>query len=293
MTSSLLPPIDIKEIQAKSILTPSKLPDADFVINPYIGCRFGCTYCYASFMARYSGKDIHDWGKFVYAKTNAPELLEKELKKLKNFGQSKSICISSVTDPYQGVEAKYRLTRQCLEVLADYGFEGTIGILTKSDLVLRDSDILKRLKNVEVGLTITSTDDSISRYFEQFAPTVSQRLKALKELNAQHIKTYAFVGPLLPHFVADPQKLDQLFREVSETGTKEVYVEHLNLSNYILGRLRTEMPDLDKTIVTKFYESKTVGYREELDMLIGECVTRYGLSLRLGGTIYHKDSLPN
>ena len=87
--------------------------------------------------------------------------------------------MSSVTDPYQGLEAKYQITRKCLEELNRFGFEGTTSILTKSDLVTRDIDILKKLQAI-VGVTITSTDDSISRYFEKYAPSVSQRFNALK-----------------------------------------------------------------------------------------------------------------
>lgn len=281
--------VEVKEIQSKSILTPSKLPDADYVINPYTGCAFGCTYCYASFMGRYVGKSNDDWGNYVHVKTNAPELLEKDLKKLKNKGQGKSIFFSSVTDPYQGMEAKYQLTRKCLEILFGYGFEGQISILTKSHMVLRDIDILKQLKNVEVGFTITSTDDKISRYFEKKAPNVSQRLDAMKQLNATGIKTYAFVGPLLPHFVAEPEVLDTLFKAIVETGTKELYVEHINLSTYILNRLKKEMPDMDTTILAKFYSSKDKSYQNELNKVILELAEKYDLKLRLDLPIYHNN----
>ena len=139
---------EIKEIEAKSILSPSRLKDADydFSCNPYTGCRFGCVYCYASFMARYVGKNVSDWGEFVYAKVNAPELLEKEVNKLKDLGKGKVIWFSSVTDPYQGLEAKYQLTRKCLEALVKVGYKGSASFLTKSDLVLRDIDIFKKLK---------------------------------------------------------------------------------------------------------------------------------------------------
>lgn len=104
---------EVKEIQAKSILSKTALKDADFdySVNPYYGCRFGCVYCYASFMSRFVGKNIADWGNFVFAKVNAPELLEKEIKRLPDKGKGKVIWFSSVTDPYQGLEAKYELIR--------------------------------------------------------------------------------------------------------------------------------------------------------------------------------------
>ncbi len=279
--------MEVKEINAKSILVLSKLPDTDYVINPYTGCAFGCAYCYASFMGRYIGKDIADWGNYVYVKMNAATLLRNELKKIK--GKSKSIFFSSVTDPYQGLEAKYKLTRQCLEILVESNFEGTASILTKSHLVLRDVDIFKKLKNIEVGLTITTTDDTISRYFEKMAPNVSQRLDTLTKLNNNSIKTYAFVGPLLPHFVSQPAILDELFKAIANTGTKELYVEHINLSNYILERLKKELPDLDDAIMKTFYSSKDKSYREELNNIVLALVKKYNFKLRLGSTIYHKD----
>ena len=180
--------MDFKEIQAKSILSPCGIPGIDYVINSYTGCRFGCTYCYASFMGRFlKDKGIKDWGQYVYAKINAPELLIKELSKLKDKGKGLEIFLSSVTDPYQGVEAKYQLTRKCLEVIRDCGFEGNISILTKSNLVLRDVDIFKALKHVVVGLTVTSYNDSISRYFEKYAPNVTDRFDALEKLNTSYV----------------------------------------------------------------------------------------------------------
>lgn len=278
--------MEIKEIEAKSILTKSKLPDTDYVVNPYTGCKFGCVYCYASFMARYVGKETSDWGNFVYVKTNANTLLREEIKKLKNNGKGVSIFFSSVTDPYQGLEAKHQLTRKCLEVLVDYGFEGTVSILTKSPMVTRDIDLFKKLKNLEVGLTITSTEDKISRFFEKNAPGVSQRFEALKELNESVIRTYAFVGPLLPSYINERDNLDILFKEIKEAGTTELYVEHINLSKYIYDRLKEEIKD---ETVEMFNNSKKKEYREELDRIVKELIRKYELKLKTGDTLYHKD----
>lgn len=281
--------MEIKEIQSKSILTKSKLPDADYVVNPYTGCRFGCVYCYASFMARYVGKETSDWGEFVYIKTNAPELLKKEIRRLKNKGKGLKILFSSVTDPYQGAEAKYQITRKCLQVLVDYGFEGLVSILTKSEMVTRDIDLLKKLKNVEVGLTITSIDDNVSRFFEKYAPNVSQRFKALEKLNNTGIKTYAFVGPLLPNYINKKDSLDLIFKKIKDSGTSDIYVEHINLSKYIYERLKNELPNLDNKESEMFDKSKNKDYRTELDKIVKELVNKYDLKLRLDDTIYHKD----
>lgn len=282
---------EIKEITAKTILSPSTLKEADYdySCNPYIGCRFGCVYCYASFMGRMVGKKTNDWGNFVYPKINAPELLKKEIAKLKNNGQGKIIWFSSVTDPYQGLEAKYQLIRKCLQVLLDCNFRGAISFLTKSDLVLRDIDILKQLKNVEVGMTITSTDDSISRYFEKFAPPVTTRLTALKKLHDEGIKTYAFIGPLLPHFVANKTELTRLFKSVHEAGVREIYFEFLNLSGYIRNRLKNELKDIDVNIWNEFYASQSNDYRKEFSKVVYELVEKFGFKLRMEKTLYHKE----
>jgi len=283
-------PFEIKEIEAKGILSKCGIPGIDFAINPYIGCRFGCKYCYASFMGRFVGKKINDWGGYVYPKINAPELLKKEVeKKLPHKGKGKEIFLSSVTDPYQGLEAKYQLTRKCLEVLADWGFEGTLSILTKSNLVTRDIDVLKRFQQAVVGLTVTSADDGISRYFEKYAPPVSERFEALKKLNLAGIKTYAFIGPLLPHFVADEAGMEKVFHKLVEAGTKDIYVEHLNLSSYIRGRLMDEMKGSDKDIVAKFYSSQSKAYREDLGKLVRKLVEKYHMNLLLDLVIFHTE----
>jgi len=106
--------IRVNEINAKSILQKSGLPDADWVINPYSGCRFACKYCYAAFVGKFRHPG-EEWGSYLDVKINAPELLKRELKKkLKNNKDIGTIFLSSVTDPYQGMEAKYQLTRKCL-----------------------------------------------------------------------------------------------------------------------------------------------------------------------------------
>jgi len=281
--------LEIKEIIAKSILVTSKLPECDFVINPYTGCRFGCSYCYASFMGRFVNKNISDWGDYVYAKINAPELLKKEIVKLKDKGKGKTILLSSVTDPFQGIEAKYKLSYKCLKVLADYGFEGEVSILTKSPLVMKSLPILKKLKNVDVGLTITSTDDKISRYFEKFAPSASQRLETLKKLNEEGIKTYAFFGPLLPHFVANKEEIKKVLDAIYQTGTRRLFVEHINLSKYIKDRMIEELKDADNDFLEKFYFSQSKDYREELNKMILELLKEYDFEL-LHEIIYHKEN---
>ena len=192
----------IREIKAKSILTKSGIPGVDYCINPYVGCSHGCRYCYATFMKRYSGH-TEAWGSFVDVKINAPEILQKQLKRAKRG----RVLISSVTDAYQPIESKYKLTRQCLEILLQNQFP--VDILTKSPLVLRDTDLIKKFKDIEVGITITTNDEKMQKIFEPNAPSIMARIRTLKALHDKGINTYAFIGPVLP---MNPEALSEKIR---------------------------------------------------------------------------------
>lgn len=179
----------INEIKAKGILSKSKV--FDYVINPYVGCQHGCIYCYARFMKRFTGHR-EPWGEFVDVKINAPELLHKEIAK-KPIGR---VWISGVCDPYQPLETRYGLTQKCLEILVQHDWP--ITIQTKSALVLRDMELLKEANKIEVGLTVTTGDETIRRIFEPNAPPIRERIRALEELHLAGITTYAMIAPMLP-----------------------------------------------------------------------------------------------
>jgi len=279
------------EIVAKSMLVKSKLPGADYVVNPYVGCAFGCLYCYASFMGRFVKEPINNWGNYIYVKSNALDVFERDLVRLRNSGAKPSILLSSVTDPYQGVEGKYQLTRGILQILAREPYPGPVSILTKSPMVLRDVDILRQLPCVEVGMTVTTTDDKISRFLEVRAPSASRRIKALEALRNQGLETYAFVGPLLPHFRHEPAALEDLFRELARVGVGSVFVEHINLRPYIRERL---FPIIDKepaAVQSVYQGAGKSDHRKALDGVIAELLKKYGLALRLDQVLYH-DNLP-
>ena len=179
----------IKEIQAKNILSKSKV--YDWTINPYVGCQHGCIYCYAKFMKRFSGHK-ENWGEFVDVKINAPELLNQEIKKKKKG----RVWVSGVCDPYQPVEKKYELTKKCLEILQRNNWP--VVIQTKSPLVLRDLELLKKFQKIEVGFTITTGDEKIKQIFEPRTSSIEKRVQALERLHQEGIKTYAMIAPLLP-----------------------------------------------------------------------------------------------
>jgi DNA repair photolyase len=186
----------VREIEAKSILNPSKI--YDYCVNPYTGCEVGCVYCYAAlFMRRYSGHS-EPWGEFVDVKVNAPALLAKQIVKAKRG----TIWFASVCDPYQPLEERYALTRRSLEVLVGRDFP--VEIQTKSARVRRDLDVIRRIPDVEVGFTIATDDETIAGMFEPRASPVGERVEVLREFKAAGVSTFAFAGPLLP---GNPEKL--------------------------------------------------------------------------------------
>lgn len=179
----------IKETLPKSVLSISKI--YPYVINPYTGCQHNCSYCYARYMKRFTGH-LEPWGQFVDVKINAPDLLRLEITK-KKPGR---VWISGVCDPYQPLEAKYRLTRQCLEILSQNNWPVTVQ--TRSPLVIRDIDILTKGKDFEVGFSIPTADDNIRFLFEPNAPPIKARVSALDELHQDGIRTFAMIAPMLP-----------------------------------------------------------------------------------------------
>ena len=212
----------IKEVQSKSILSNSKV--YPYVINPYTGCQHSCSYCYARFMKRFTGHR-EPWGQFVDVKINAPDLLTREIAK-KKPGR---VWVSGVCDPYQPLEVKYQLTRQCLQTLAQNDWPVTVQ--TRSPLVLRDLDILRNGKDFEVGFSITTADDGIRKLFEPLAPPIRTRIDALEDLHRAGIRTYAMIAPMLPGAEDLPEllagKIDRvLFDRMNYNHANWVYREN-------------------------------------------------------------------
>jgi DNA repair photolyase len=172
-------------------------------------------------MKRFTGHE-EPWGSFVDARVNAPDVLERQLRR----ARPGPVLLSSVTDPYQPAEEHYRLTRACLGALLRHGFP--VDILTKSPLVLRDLDLLRGAPNVSVGLTVTTDREAVREAFEPGAPPIRARLEALGELRRQGVPTYAFVGPILP---MDPERLGAALGPLVD----HVYVDLLNYPGQVAG----------------------------------------------------------
>ncbi|KDN79497.1 radical SAM protein [Streptomyces olindensis] len=278
------------EIEAKTLIQKSKTPSNDYVINPYTGCVLGCAYCFASFAGRQFGRSVKEWGDYLYVKKNAVELARTELAKMPQDKRQGTMLLSSVTDPYQGHETKYRLTRGILRELQAVGYPGLVRILTKSPVVTRDIDLLSGLPRAEVGMSVTTTDDKVSRWLEVRAPLASRRLRTLAELNEAGIATYAFVGPLLPHFATQPELLDDLFGQLLEAGVREVFMEHINLKRYIRERMDQVLADEPEEVREAYLQARTKEHREQLDVIVTELLNRHGLRLRFEEVVHHDDN---
>jgi len=277
----------VKEVRCKSAIVKSKLPDADYVINPYTGCEFGCSYCYASFMCRFVNEPISSWGNFINPKINIIEVLKKQLDS-KSILKDKSILMSSVTDPYTYIEQKYELTRGILVNLFLSNWAGRISLLTKSPLVTRDIDIFKQLQHCEVGMTITSNDNQISKTLEKNAPFVRARIKALEMLNNNGIKTYAFIGPIIPSYMEDMKGLDNLFEQLKSVGVDQVYMEFMNLKsvkNNVISALEHEYSSEQINAFLKNLANQDDLKKQET--AIKQIVNKHNIVLKLSEVIQH------
>ncbi|HVP66448.1 MAG TPA: radical SAM protein [Anaeromyxobacteraceae bacterium] len=214
----------VREIRSRTVLTKTRIPGSEYCVNPYVGCAHGCSYCYASFMKRFTGH-AEPWGGFVDVKVNAPEVLRRQLARARRG----SVLVGTVTDPYQPAERRYRVTRGCLEALADARFP--VSVLTRSPLCTRDIDVFRRFEGLSVGLSITTDRDDVRRVFEPHAPSIPERLEALRALHAAGVRTHVFAGPLLP---MDPERLAEAIAESAD----EVLVDRLNYPQKVVSLYR-------------------------------------------------------
>ena len=233
-----LPPFKttVTEERARKIITRNESPDISFdrSINPYRGCEHGCVYCFARPTHAYMGLSPGlDFESQLFAKPDAPELLERELSA--PGYEPRMIAIGTNTDPYQPIERRYGLMRRILEVLERAGHP--VGIVTKSALVQRDIDILQRMARrnlVKVALSVTTLDARIARTMEPRAATPLRRLETLKRLSDAGVPTSVMVAPVIP--ALNDQEIERILDAASVAGVKE--------AGYVLLRLPLEVRDL-------------------------------------------------
>jgi DNA repair photolyase len=247
--------IEVNEIKCKSALSPSGLPEFDYSLNPYRGCVHGCAYCYAPNIMRIPR---NKWGCFVDVKSNIPIILAKELK----TRERGVVGISLTTDPYQPAEEKYKLTRYCLEQLLRFDFP--VSIITKSPLVTRDLDILSNFKELEVGLTLTTINETERKLLEPNAPSIESRIMALEQLNRAGITTYAFFGPLYP--TLSEYDIKELVEKIRYAGVKKIMADRLNLKPGIWGSLRSALGENAQE--TEIWKESVMGKGVRYDKLL-------------------------
>ncbi|MDD5616868.1 MAG: radical SAM protein [Candidatus Methanoperedens sp.] len=251
----------IKEIKVKTALSPSQLPGLDYALNPYRGCAHACVYCYAPSVIHW---DKGKWGELVEVKINLLRILSKELR-VKKKGV---VGLGTVTDPYQPAEKKYEITRRCLELLLMHDFP--VCIQTKSSLVLRDIDLLKEFKNVEVGITLTALDDSVREKLEPGATSVKERLRALAELRQNGIRTWVFLGPVMPHIT----EVEALVDAIAEVKPEYVLVDRLRLKEGVRERVREFIQEFKPELLCDYegiFRKGAEYYGEVLDSIINRC----------------------
>jgi len=195
----------VREIHVERVLIPEG--EGHYYINPYVGCMIGCDFCYvagrADFSRELEGLPSLPWGRYVDVKVNAAEVLREEVKR---FAPGVVRMSPILTDPYQGLERRFRITRQCLEVLADAGSFIPV-ILTRAARVVEDLDLLTRFSCAAVGLSIPTDDDRVRRHFEPGGDAIEERLDALRRCHEAGLRTFLVVQPMLP---MDPERLVEL-----------------------------------------------------------------------------------
>jgi DNA repair photolyase len=260
----------VREVQCRSLLSRSRL--ADYCVNPYIGCQHACIYCYADSYTRRFTEHTEAWGEFVDVKINAPKVLEREV----NIKPKGTVFLSSLTDPYQPLEKKYNLTRRLLEILLRHRY--SISIQTKSTLVLRDLDLIKRFPDGEVGFTITTLNDEHRKFFEPYSSPVEERLMALNEFKGSGVKTFVFLGPILPH-ISD-QDVDGFLREISRAGADYVYFDRLNLKPGLWMKLESRLKDNEPKMIEDWRRilSEGTDYYKSLKARISKTAGELGLN---------------
>ncbi len=254
----------INHIQVRSILTKSNLPVGDYSVNPYIGCTHGCKYCYASFMKRFTGH-TEQWGTFLDVK------IWPEIKKTGKYS-GKELFIGSVTDPYLPQEKIYERTRALLMQLKDSGAK--ISIATKSDLILRDLDLIKSFPDARVSWSINTLDDNFQRDMDQ-AVSIDRRLAAMKIFHQAGVRTTCFISPIFPG-ITDAQAIIQR----AKAQCNLIWLENLNLrgsyKTVIMDYISEKYPHL-LPLYREIYYNGNRSYWEMLDIKLKAFTAEIGL----------------
>lgn len=247
----------IKEIHVQNVLTKSNLPVSDYSVNPYVGCTHSCKYCYASFMKRFTNH-LEPWGTFVDVK-----YWEKISNPKKYAG--KDLFIGSVTDPYMPLEEKYKRTRTFLEEMQ--GSSCTISIATKSDLVVRDLELIQTFPEARVSWSINTLDEEFRKEMDQ-SVSIERKIEAMKKFHDAGIRTTCFISPIFPG-ITDVKEI--ILKTKNHCNL--IWLENLNLrgdyKNKILNYIKEKYPDL-YPLYDEIYHKGKKDYWEKLNAEIAE-----------------------
>jgi len=293
---------------AKNVLNGPEVTGMGYwSVNPYVGCAFGCAYCYARYAHRYAmeraaAKDVMDetlardfaemapWLAFerhIFVKENAPKLLRKTLRygsdKHRALIQGDRIVIGTATDPYQPAERRFRVTRGILETLAEHA-NLAVTIITKSPLVSRDIDVLSRINrhsDLSIHMTITTIDRELARRIEPRAPTPESRIRALARVREAGIDISVNVMPVMPGITDNPSQLEELVKQVAAAGATGVNSCALRLQSTARKRylpwIAAEFPHLAERYRNTYAHGYNAGekYRDGLAKFFDKLCRKY------------------
>lgn len=247
----------VNEIKVNSVMTKTRIPLGGYAVNPYVGCSHACKYCYASFMKRFTGHK-EPWGEFIDVK------YWKEISNPKKY-DGERIVIGTVTDGYNELEEKYKRTRTLLEELKESN--SILTICTKSDLVVRDLDLLKQMKNVTVSWSINTLDEEFKNDMDS-APSIEKRINAMKTVYDAGIRTVCFISPIFPGIT----NIKDIIEKVKDK-CDFIWLENLNLrgcfKSEILNYISEKYPNL-VSLYDNIYNKKDNSYWKELENEIQE-----------------------
>lgn len=226
----------VEEIECKSILNKTPLRFVDYTLNPYIGCAFGCAFCYVPALRQKRGQDgVAEWGQYVQVKVNAADRLEIEIRKASPTAR---MLMGSATDPWQPVEKRYRLTRRICEIMADR--PNHFSVITRSPLIIRDVDVLARARDFSVNFSIGTFDEKVRRAFEPHAPSAAGRIAAIRALQDAGIEPTVFWAPMLPGVSDNREAIEAYFANLQRLGVRRVMCGGLNHRDVVgqnIGRI--------------------------------------------------------
>lgn len=254
----------IRKVSVRQIVTASRLPVCDFCANPYTGCTHACAYCYASFMKRFVPHS-EEWGQFLDVKYWPP------LEHVQKY-RGKEIFLSSVTDPYNPQEAEFKRTMALLEELRGSG--ARLSISTKSDLILRDIDLIAEFDDPRVSFSINTLDEDFRRDMDK-AVSIKRRLEAMKLFHERGIRTTCFISPIFPG-ITDVKEIIMAAKDRCNL----IWLENLNLRGAYKARIMQYIKDKYPRLLPLYdeiYNRKDLSWWRHLDADIADFAARCAL----------------